>query len=198
MGISSCRKGKNSKSGDSMKDSELIPLFTGILENALVSEGVTDCPVAQLFQPTQQPRNEEGKGVYFQILFTRRHGSPQRTEVFDPVKDLFIHTEQQQVVSTIQISVFYPADPTSDFLLTSHDLASQLCMRMQTDGCIRTLRAAGAGVTRITEVRNPNFDNEQDQSEFVPNFDLQINYNRVVVEEVNKIVEIIGDVKRVY
>lgn len=177
-----------------MKDADLIVLFTGLLESALTAENISDVPVVQLYQPTQQSRADSGNGVYFQFLFTRNYGSPQKTKSYNSTTKVFDTIQTQQMVTKVQISVFYPADPSDTDRLTSHDLAANLSMRMQSDKTIRALRAAGVGITRITDIRNPNFDNEQDQSEFVPNFDLDLNYNRVVNDTVDRIVEITGQV----
>lgn len=180
-----------------MTDLDLVELFSGILEDAVAASGATDTPVAQLLQPTQQSRNDPGNGVYFQLLYTNNYGMPAKSQTYNQEKGVFDTIQTQQMIAVIQISVFYPADPTDVSRLSSNDLANQLAMRMQSDSAIARLRAAGAGISRITSVRNPNFDNEQDQSEFVPNFDISINYNRELDDTVQRVVEVVGDVRLV-
>mgnify|MGYP006914385349 CR=1 FL=1 len=180
-----------------MKDLDLIGLFSGLLESAIAAEGITDTDVIQLFQPTQQSRADSGDGVYFQLLFTRNYGSAYKTQTYNQDTGVFDTVQIQQMVAKFQISVFYPADPSNVDRLSSNDLATNIAMRMQSDDSIQKLRAAGVGITRITDVRNPQFDNEQDQSEFVPNFDMDLNYNREIDGTVQKIVEFIGTVRSV-
>lgn len=180
-----------------MNDNALVALFAGMLETALAAENAASVNVIQAAQPTQQSREESGEGVYFQTLFTKRYGSPSVVRTYNSTTGVFDVTESQQVIATIQISVFYPVDVNDTSRLSANDLAEQLAMRLQSQTNIAAFHAAGVGIMRITDVRNPTFDNEQDQQEFVPNFDMQLSYIRTITSTVQRVVELTGEVHKV-
>ena len=180
------------------KDVDLIVVFADLLERALKANGINDLPVVQLNQPTQQPRGDAG--VFFSFLFDDHVGWMVSDMEYDPVADDFKFTEAQHMIGSIQISVLYPFNPEihdPSTRPTAKDVANYLAMKMKSMNYIRFFRAAGLGILRVKNVRQNPFENDRDQYEFMPSFDMELTYNREIGQTVPRIVEILGTIERV-
>lgn len=179
-------------------DVDLIVVFADLMERALNSYGITDCPVVQLNQPTQQARGESG--AYFTFLFDNRVGWTSSDFAYDDQAEDFLFTEAQHLIGTIQVSILYPFDPeTQDPSVrkTAKDIANYLAMKMNSMNYIRFFRAAGLGVLRVKNIKPNPFENDRGQFEFMPSFEMELAYNRQIGQRVPKIVDLIGEIARV-
>lgn len=159
-----------------MTELEIIKAFREPLENHLSARFGQTVPVVALNQPTQQGREGDGRGVYFQFLFDQRHGSQQMEHVQEQANGDFKSTESQSYVGKVQISALWPQNPAADFSVSAKDVANEACMFMNTRGFIGQMRKEGIGVMRITSVRANPISNDRDQYEYMPNFDVDFAY----------------------
>lgn len=176
-------------------DIDLITVFADLLERALAAKGITDTPVVQLNQPTQQPRGTSS--VYFNFMFDKRFGWPQTSMLYDEVKKEFVFTERQHFIGTVQVSALYPATPGDMARITAKDLINYLAQKMNSMNYVRAFRKAGLGILRIPHINQSPFDNDRGQYEFMPSFDMDICFNREIGDTVPPIVEILGELDRV-
>jgi len=116
----------------------------------------------------------------------RRYGHVKREDVPDPDDPLLmIHRETQIYETRIQMGALAKPPPVRGEIPADEPSASDLLNRaaavLQSDVTIAALRAAGIGVLRILEVRNPVFRNDQDQFEASPSFDFILTHDQVTV-----------------
>jgi hypothetical protein len=152
-----------------MNDKDLARLIKSTLD-PLMPQGVA---LVRSNQPTQQG-TPTGSAVYFTKLFDRRYGSPARLDVWDG--ETFVHTERQVYVSTWQFEATVP-QPAE---LSPSDILNIVSGIIQSDGIIAAFRAAGVGVQRVTDVRNPYIVDDRDQFAAVPSFDIVLSHRRVM------------------
>jgi hypothetical protein len=139
--------------------------------------------VKQANQPTQQgvPSTQT---VFMALVTNHRFGSPQRSDEWDVDDAVMRHTELQQYESTFQLTGLATQDPTATDQLTAGDLINYAAYIMQNDTCIATLRDLGWGIERVTDIRNPYFQDDRDRFEASPSFDFVITHKQVVASEV--------------
>lgn len=63
---------------------------------------------------------------------------------------------------------------------TSEDVLRAIIMWLMSGSGLAALRAKGYGITRITDIRNPEFTNSNDVFEFSPNFIMKIYYEQTM------------------
>lgn len=177
-----------------MTDSELIQLFANELE-AIVEQQDYNLPVAQLNQPHQQALTSEG-AIYFTFLFDHKHGWQTHKTTFNSSRDSFDETSTQHVESRVQISVLQEEEP-GVIKRTAKDIAHDLSMRMATPAAVKRFRLKNVGILRITDVQNPAFVDDKERYERFPSFDVVFTHNRTVTDDVPKVSDIVGDIKRV-
>lgn len=158
-----------------------VVLRTAMLAG-LVANG-SAAAVIQFDQPTAQGR-PSGPAVLFQKLSDRRYGWTKREDVPDEDDpDLMVHRETQYYESTYQFEAVGPSAQPGVTLPTAtpSDLVNLAAGIAQSDAFIATLRAAGLAVLRVTQVRNPFMQNDRDQFEAVPSFDLVVTHEQIMV-----------------
>lgn len=167
-----------------MNDLTLFTAVRTVLLSGLAANGYATVPVVQLDQPTLQGR-PDGPALLFQKLpGDKRYGWVKREDTDDPDNPAqMIHRETQFYETTLQIEALGPqpvpgaALPSS----TASDLVNLAAAILQSDAAIASLRAAGLGVLRVTQVRNPFMKNDRDQYEAVPSFDLVVTHEQVML-----------------
>jgi len=164
-----------------MNDKQLSALFMAqVMPRMQAQSDLAGVTLARKFQPRQQGA-ATGPVVYFYKLPDHNHGSPQRREIFDTGAGAFQQTQRQLVQSTYQFSAWVPQDPASTSALTESDVLSVVSAIMQSDGLIAAFVAAGVGVQRVTDIRNPYFVDERDRFEAEPSFDIALTHYRTLV-----------------
>lgn len=136
--------------------------------------------LARNFQPTPQGAATLPY-VYFFKIGTHRHGSPQRKDVWNATAQAFDHIESQKCEDTYQFSAWVPQVPTDTSALTESDVLNTICGIMQSDTILAAFRAAGVGILRVTDVRNPYIVDDRDRFEAVPTFDIVLTHDRQTV-----------------
>jgi len=160
-----------------MLDNQLIQLFRPLIQNGLISNGYPNVTVKQNYQPTQQGVNT-GPTVYFNKISDRRYGFLKREDVYNTNTNQMVHTESQWYETTFQISALVIQDP-KNISYTASDLVNIVAMIMQSDATRIALLNGGAGIYRITDVRNPYFLDDQDRWEASPSFDFTLTHEQV-------------------
>lgn len=167
-----------------MRDRDIFVAVIAVLRTGMAMDGNT-LEIAQ----TDQPR-AAGRPTTRALLLTKigdvRYGYPRREDVPDPDEPTaMIHRETQVYMTTLQINGMAKPPPVEGELdpdePTASDLANQAAAVMQSDAAIKALAAAGLTISRVRDVRNPKFRNDQDQYEASPSFDLVLTHEQVTV-----------------
>ena len=180
-----------------MNDKQMAALFMAQLLPAIqAAPGLSGVKLARNFQPRQQGANSSPY-AYFYKVGDHRHGSPQRKDVFDAQANAFTHTEIQQYESTYQFSAWVPQDPKDVTGLTESDILNAVSSIMQSDAIISAFNAAGVGILRVTDVRNPYIMDDHDRFEAVPSFDVILTHKRTSVSTIPAVATYESNVSRV-
>lgn len=177
-----------------MTEKQLFQLICDLLSAGFVLAGfnVTDpanakyVDIRQGEQPTITGR-PKGMAVLLTSLHDHRYGWVQRKDEWDADQQKMIHTEAQKMESTFQLSTLAPQNPQSPTFVTdptAADLAYRASAILQSSATLAALKTAKVGIYRITEIRKPNFmENDRDQFEQSPSFDFTLNYTNTDTTE---------------
>ena len=180
-----------------MTDNELIGVLALQMENALALR--TDWRykgqpyiVEQANQPTQQGM-PYGPMATFTKLYDRKYGWSMGGDfTYDESNDLFIDQENQIIETTFQIEAFVIQDPEDLSIPTASDVVLYLSQYLAHRSIVKSvLENTGAGIVRVTDVRNPYFEDDRHRNEASPNFDITMSYTRTLaltVPAVHKVV----------
>ena len=164
-----------------MNDKQLAALFMAQLLPRMTADAeIATVKLARNFQPRQQGATT-GPYVYFFKVGDRRYGHPFRRDLWNTGTASFDHTELQKYETTYQFTAMAPQDPAATTELTESDILNRVSGIMQSDALIAAFRAAGAGILRITDVRNPYIVDERDRFEALPSFDVVLTHSRNTV-----------------
>jgi len=164
-----------------MLDNALITLIIQALTAGETAAGIPGTPIAQAFQPTQQGVNTEPT-AYIHKLFDHRYGFLQRTDVW--TNPNMVHTENQKYETTFQLSALATQNPASPTQYTASDICNLCAAILQSDQARVTFGAQGVGIERVTDVRNPYFDDDRGQFEASPSFDFVLTHNQIITTEI--------------
>lgn len=173
-----------------MYDNELITL---VISTIIAQEATAiiptwkdgdPMPIAQAFQPTQQGVNTEPTAYMYKIG-DHRYGWRGMSDVWDTVNSIMVHTEVQYYETTFQISVLSTQDPANPIQFTASDLANKIAYILQSQKTVETFQAAGVGIERVTDVRNPYFSDDRNRNEACPSFDFVLTHKQIVSTEDN-------------
>lgn len=166
-----------------MQDNDLIKVFLPIITAGLTADGFEDVVVQQSNQPTQQGINTAAT-VYFFKMSNKRYGFLGRSNEWDSLNDIMVHTETQKVETTFQISALVLQDPNNPDQYTASDLVNEVASIMQSDQTLDILNQNEIGILRITDVSNGYFTDDMDNFEAVPSFNFTLVYYDTRVSEV--------------
>lgn len=171
-----------------MNDLALAALFIAQLKPVMIATpSLAAIDLARSFQPRQQGAPTGGTVFLFKVG-DRRYGWPKRRDLVDVNGLIFGHEEEQHCATTYQFSAWVPQNPADTARLTESDVLNLVSGIMQSDTIIEGFRAAGVGIQRITDVRNPYITDERDRFEAVPSFDVVVTHNRVTSTTVPAVV----------
>lgn len=142
----------------------------------MLAQGMT-VEVRQSYQPTQQGANS-GNALYFsKIGGDKLHGYPKRESYIDNGTAHMQDKITQVIESMWQITAW--ARQPQEF--TASDFANTAAMIMQTDYFLDALRESGISILRISAIRNINFKDDRDQTQFSPSFDFTLISERSII-----------------
>lgn len=180
-----------------MNDKQLAALFMAQLLPAMqATSGLAGVKLARSFQSRQQGANSSPY-VYFFKIGDHRYGHPERKDVFDAQAGTFTHTEIQQYETTYQFSAWVPQDPKDVTGLTESDILNVVSGIIQSDAIISAFNAAGVGILRVTDVRNPYIVDDHDRFEAVPSFDVILTHKRTSVATIPAVTTYESNVSRI-
>lgn len=155
-----------------MTDNEFIALFI-----AFLAPRMTRIVVKQANQPQAQGA-ESGPALYIARITDSRVGSPAVSDVWDADNLQMVHTETQAHATTWQLTGLVPQDPADLDALTAADVLAAAAMAVNSLAFVETLAGHGAGVGRVTDIRNPYFQDDADRFAASPSFDFTITHRR--------------------
>lgn len=180
-----------------MQDKELNALFMAQLLPAMqATPDLYGVKLARGYQQTQQGGATEPYAYFFK-LGDRRYGHAKRRDVWDAAAGAFKHQEEQQYETTYQFSAWIPQDPKDVTSLTESDILNTVSGIMQSDTLLAAFKAAGVGILRVTEVRNPYIVDDRDRFAAVPSFDVTLTHKRTSVSALPAVVTYGSNVSRV-
>lgn len=164
-----------------MTDNELGILLRAQLLAGLTRQNQSSLPVIGAYQPTTEGRESQA-AIYFYPLADVRYGWQGRRREVDLQAGTITTTEQQLIESSFQVYALAPQDPTNLSLPTAKDLVNLAALICNSYPFVVGMRAGGAGIQRITQVRSPYFVNDRGQFEASPSFDITISHQRQIQE----------------
>lgn len=179
-----------------LTDNSLIELFLPIMQAGLIADGFATAKVKQANQPTIQGINTVPT-VYFFKLANVRYGYLGRQDAWNGMSSQMIHTESQYYEATFQVFALVLQNPSDLSIPTASDLVNDVASIMQSDTTRSILNASGVGILRVTDVRNPYFQDDRDNFEASPSFDFTLTYQNArtnVIPVVSSFVDIIEGV----
>lgn len=188
-----------------MTDSELKQFIVAQLDAFMPLDPVlatlTGLTVAASFQPRQQGM-QDGPVIYFVKLFDKRYGFPSVKDTFvdpvppDPVGTMR-HTETQLYETHYQFMALVPQDPTDVDGVSESDALNCVAGIIASDAFRAQMNAVGLGILRVTEVRNPYFQDDRDRFEASPSFDVVFTNSRTRITSEPRLVTYDANVGRV-
>lgn len=168
-----------------MRDYLLYKETIAAIKAGLTDNGHAAVAVKQSYQPTQQGAPTGPVVTINKIPGDVRYGSPKKEDRWDPDANggqgAMIHTESQWYESTFQVNAIVTQDPTDDEPLTSSDLLNIVAYTLQSDVTIARLRAAGIGLLRVRDIRNPVFTDDRDRNTHSPSFDFTLTHEQAII-----------------
>lgn len=177
-----------------MNEKALDKLIRAELLKGLARYGVTDMPVKQGYQPTTQGRLD--KCIYFWALPDIPEGWQYRKHNVNEASQIET-TETQIIATSYQVGALIPDDPSDASQKTAKDITVLARMVVQSQPFVIAMTKAGVGVRRPSEVRNPQFVNDQDQYEFQPSFDFTVTHKQVIIQLTDSIESVEFNIHRV-
>lgn len=179
-----------------MNDRQIFALFRSLVMPLVRAQpGCDQVAFVRNFQPEQQG-TPKGPTVFFVKIMDHNHGSPQRRDRLGVAGEIFDQTQAQLVESTFQFMALVPQRPSENDL-TESDVLNIVCGIIQSDAVIGGLRAAGVGVQRVVEVRNPYIVDDHDRFEATPSFDIVLTHYRNITTTTPAAVAYEANVSRV-
>jgi len=154
-----------------MTDEEI---FTAI--RLFLLPGLLNVGVIQRYQPVTEGIPEQSVLLMHKIG-DHRYGFPKEKDVWDEDQELFVHTCEQAMETTIQLSALQPegeTDPT-----TASDIVNAAADILQTQLAVTHFQSLGMGILRVTDIRNPYFVDDRDRHEADPSFDFTVLHKHV-------------------
>lgn len=177
-----------------MKQKALNALIRRELVKGLAKLGVTT-PVKQGYQPTSQGRVDEV--IYYWRLADDPDGWQYRENVPDPVTFQTRIKETQVTATSYQIGALIPDDPQNDNQLTAMDITTMCRQVVMSVPFGLALQAEGVGIQRASQIRNPQFVNDEDQYEFQPSFDFTVTHKQVIIQSSSSIESVEFNIGRI-
>lgn len=162
-----------------MLDNQLIALIISTLVAGEATAGIAGTPIAQAFQPTQQGVNTQPTAFIYKIA-DKRYGYPRWEDVWNPDTSAIDHVESQQYETTFQLSALATQNPKTPNQYTASDICNLCAHILQSAAGVQTLQAQGVGIERVTDVRNPPFQDDRSRFEFNPSFDFVVTHKQVI------------------
>lgn len=171
-----------------MLDNDLIRIIGAILKDGFTASGWAVPVVKQNYQPTQQGANTAPTIYVHKMEPERRYGYRSNDTVYVPavmgppaVEGYMQTTEIQKYETSYQVDALVIQDPADVNSKTASDYINLAAAIMQAQTTVDKLTAAGIGILRVMEVRNPQFQDDRGRFEQGPSFDFTILHEQVIL-----------------
>jgi hypothetical protein len=169
--------------GLSVLDNQLIAIIISTIIAGEATAGISNTPIKQAFQPTNQGVNVKPTAYIFKVG-DRRVGFPYRNDTYDSIAGAFDHEELQQYETTFQISALSTQNPANTTQYTASDILNLIAYILQSDMTINSLIAQGIGILRIESIRNPYFFDDRERNEALPSLDFTLTHKQIITSSV--------------
>ena len=163
-----------------MLDNQLISAIIKQLNVGFTALSLSSIVVKQNFQPQQQGAVSVPT-VYVHKISDERIGAVYRNNVWNTVSNTEVYTELQQYVTTFQISATATQDPSNANSLTASDIVNYAAYIMQNLTTLTAFENQNIGILKISDIRNPPFNDDRDRFEYAPNFDVTLTHQQTIV-----------------
>lgn len=137
------------------------------------------------YQPLQQGRPNP-RTVYWHLIANQRIGSAQVTTTGSGLN--IVRREEQSMAMTLQFTCTQPVDLAAD-ALTQGDVLNIVAASLQGQSAVAWFMERGLSFERITQIRNVYVNNDRDQNEPNPSFDVVIKHTDVFVDDVPEVTD---------
>lgn len=170
-----------------MLDNQLIAALRKTILDGAVLAGLPDrIAVKQSNQPTQQGA-EIGPALYLSKISHNRYGWPACSEYFDADAGVMRRITGQVYQTSFQINALVKQEPSNIASLTASDVLDKVATLLTGPTGRGALRAAGIGVLRVTDVRNPYFKDDEGRFEASPSFDIVLTHKTETVSDIDAV-----------
>jgi hypothetical protein len=171
-----------------------------ILLVSVLNAGLAVRGVAATVQKDNQPRQQgvpSAAVILFHHVGTVNVGWPAKQDVWNAANGNFDHIETQRRESRYQIAALAPQTPSDPTKFTPADFVNSAAAIMQSDATIATMLAAQVGLRHITDIRTIYFQDDKDQNEENPSFDIVLSHQDVFTTSTPKVNAVTYNIERV-
>lgn len=165
-----------------MRENDIYKLIRQLLVEIAPKRFPTPLGYQLSFQPTQEGRPSTPT-VFFAAIGNYRYGWMSRESKWDSAAGSMRLHETQAMETTVQFSA-YLGNSTDPNAATPSDALSAVCGVMQGEEFIEKARIFGIQVLRVTDQKIIPFQNESNQWERMPTFDIVIKHTDYFVDSV--------------
>lgn len=163
-----------------MQDNALFTLIISLINSMKADVGLSEVQIAQSYQPTQQGVNTKPTAYLFKIG-DKRYGYPAFQEIWDADSETMIHKTTQQYETTFQISALAIQNPKTPSAPTASDILNLIAYILQSSTIVAAFEAQDVGILRVTDVRNPYFQDDKGRNEASPSFDFVLTHKQIIL-----------------
>jgi hypothetical protein len=167
-----------------MLEIELAVLLRSVIVAGLAVRSIT--AEVKAANQSRQQGVPSGPAIFFFHVDTLDVGWPKKFNVWNPTTSVFDVTKTQRRESRWQIGSLAPQTPSTT-AMTSADYALAVKSILSDDVAINTFAASGVGIQHTTLARSVWFQDDKNQNEENPSFDVILSHQEVVVSHVSKI-----------
>ncbi len=170
-----------------MRENDIYKLLRQLLIEIAPKRFPTPLGYQLSFQPTQEGR-PTAPTVFFAAIGSRRYGWMERRNLWDSDAGVMRLHENQPMETTVQFSA-YLGNSTDPNAATPGDALTAICGVLQGEEFMGKALAAGVQVLRVTDQKVLPFQNENNQWERMPTFDIVIKHVDYFVDSVQAITQ---------
>lgn len=169
-----------------MRDNEIIAVIRSTILTGFSDRNLFNVEVQQADQPILEGANSPPT-IYLTKISGHRYGFLKRSSRWDAELDKEIHEETQYWEDRYQFNALVSQPAYSIIGYTASDVLNIVSDVLQSDKGRAQLWESEIGIQRITDVRNPYFKNDKDQSQASPSFDAIFSYKNTRIIDQNTV-----------
>lgn len=187
-----------------MIDSELFTAVRAYLVPIMdAAPFAGDFVIVQKQQPQAQGI-DNGYMVTMEKIADKRYGYPRMADIWNTELEILQHVYKQLIETTIQISAIAPritngitGTVSGALVATSSDVLQYVADALQNGNSVDYFRDLGAGILRVTDVRNGYFISDEERNTANVSFDLVVLHERVTITQQAEVATFEFNIRRV-